>query len=566
MAESNADRHNSRYIVASIYTQARGNSIARFVSVASRASLHRVQVPAQFIEALLTGKSSAQQLRFDIEFESSPVNGQITVSDVIAVPLESYEGAEPVPTSIGAFFCEVEPFNFDAKVWFDSHRLRHRYSTTDLRTQLYYACIDILKVREDLPDNSDIFRVEAALHPSDVYLFDESISDDQWLLRATLCTSYFLNFEAPRKKVLLQIRSEVQRNNIARLRRALQTADAAAFFRSSGSDEAGRAQEEYAEPTELGPYQLSKRHPTYGAGCAGHREVSDASDLECARRELTEECGGARHPFVASFRQARLRRNSRALVGTAQELELPYIIFKEPNSFDVRKKYMVRLCDELSHLARSLESNSLFLTTDFPCKASSWTPHLQQLLDQADIDPQAFYESHSSGQLKFNKSSPISLTLKSNSDFIEAGGAWFLSRIKLEEPGLVAREDNADELVDAAAALAIQEEAAPGPVGGGWAARPAQGAGAVGGRWGGGAVRAAAGGGRDGRGGGGGGGVDRPGDGGGRGRVGTGDSGRGGGGGGGRGGRGGRGGIAPCRNWLATGACTYGNGCNFSHQ
>lgn len=551
MAESNANHHNGRYIVASIYTQARGNSIARFVSVASRASLHRVQVPAQFIAALLTGKSSAQQLQFDIEFESSPVNGQITVSDVIAVPLESYEGAEPVPTSIGAVFCEVEPFNFDAKVWFDSHCLSHRYSTTDLRTQLYYACKDILKAREDLPDNSDIFRVEAALHQSDVYLFDESISDDRWLLRATLCTSYFLNFEAPRKKVLLQIRSEVQRNNIARLRRALQTADAAAFFH-----EAGHAQEEYAEPTELGPYQLSNRHPIFGAGCAGHREASDASDLECARRELKEECGGDRHPFVASFRQARLRRNSRALVGTAQELELPYAIFKEPNSFDVRKHYMVRLCDELSHLARSLESNSLFLTTDFPCKAASWSPHLQQLLDQADIDPDAFYESHSSGQLKFNKSSPISLILESNSDLIEAGGAWFLSRIKLEEPGLVAREDNVDELVDATAALAIQEEAAPGPVG----------ARAVGGRWGGGAVRAAAGGGRNGRGGGGGGGVDRPGDGGGRGRVGNGDYGRGWGGGGSRGVRGGRGGIAPCRNWLATGACTYGNGCNFSHQ
>jgi hypothetical protein len=379
-----------------------------------------------------------------MQFRRRSRSDQLFIFQVAAVPPD--DATEPIPTSIRVAFTAVEPFDYLAGVWTNSHRLAHRYATSDLRLKLYYKCISILRESDDLPDDCDFFRVQAEIHQSDSDLFDESVSDDRWLLRATLRTSYFLSFEAPHKNVIARMTTQVQRNNIARLRRALSLASCGAQTTQATLD-----------PTALNPYPITPWHLIFGAGCGGHREVLDVSDLETALRELIEECGSVEHIYVKSFQMARSKRSASGMVGTAQELELPYHVCKELDSFDTPKVYMVKLGDELDTVVSSLDPSSLRLTTLVPCKASSWSPHLQQLLDEADSDPAAFYASHQSGRLVFNMNSPISLTLLSNSEYIEKGGSWFLHLVNHEAAAQFANKDSVNELTDAAAALVLQD-------------------------------------------------------------------------------------------------------------
>jgi len=430
MSGRNSHRFNGQYVVASIYNSPDG-ATAQFVSVRTHAVFRKIRVPPQFVETLLTGKSSPHQIRFRVQFESARSDNRLVVSDVIAVPLDEYEHAEPVPTVVNVSFSASEPFDFEANVWnADCHRLAHRFAASSLRVDLYYKCLSLLKEQGDLSDGAEAFRIECEVHPSDADLFDESISLERWLLRATLRTSYTLSQDQPEKRLVMRCRNEVQRRNIQRLRRALSAASSLPVSVSSLA-------EEQAETGESGPYALTEHHLIHGAGCRGHRESRDASDMLCALRELRSQNGSDDHPYVVSFQEARRRRNSGSPdnVGSARELELPYVLFKESNSFDTPKVYMVMVCDALKGLVQTLQPNFLLSTTAIPCKSSSWTPHLQHLLDEADRDPEDFYERHPGGLVGFNERSPMSLTLVPNTESFEAGGAWFLRHIHPERLG-----------------------------------------------------------------------------------------------------------------------------------
>jgi hypothetical protein len=130
----------------------------------------------------------------------------------------------------------------------------HRYilkwpqgiSTSSLRVELYDKCVRILKETEDIPDDSEFLRIEAAVHPSDADLFDGSVSLDRWLLRATLRTSYRFSYDRPNQRHLVQCRNEVHRRNIDRLRRALPV-----------QVPLGTTEGQLYRPSDLGSYQLT---------------------------------------------------------------------------------------------------------------------------------------------------------------------------------------------------------------------------------------------------------------------------------------------------------------------
>jgi hypothetical protein len=430
MSGRNSHRFNGQYVVASIYINPDG-ATAQFVSVRAHTVFRKIRVPPQFVETLLTGKSSPHQIRFRVQFESARADNRLVVSDVIAVPLDEYEHAEPVPTVVNVSLSASEPFDFEANVWSaDCHRLAHRFASSSLRVELYYKCLSLLKEQGDLSDGAEALRIEAEVHASDADLFDQSVSLERWLLRATLRTSYCLSLDQPEKRLVMRCRNEAQRRNIQRLRRALSAVSPLPEFASSLA-------EEHPETGESGRYARTEHHLIHGAGCRGHRESRDANDMLCALRELRTQHGSDDHPYVVSFQEARRRRNIASLdsIGSARELELPYVLFKEPDSFETPKVYMVMVCDALKGLAQTLQPNSLLSTTVIPCKSSSWTPHLQHLLDEADRDPEDFYERHPGGLVGFNERSPMSLTLVPNTESFEAGGAWFLRHIHPEHLG-----------------------------------------------------------------------------------------------------------------------------------
>jgi hypothetical protein len=309
---------NNQYVVATLYDElgfAHDQSAdAQIISVACPNSLHKVQVPSHLKDLFTAAKTSNFQLRFNLTFDF-PVGARLpVVATASIVPSQTYSSSQPIPTNVGCGFCVEEPFDFKTGKWQQCvSRLAAREGASDLKIDLYYKCIGLLRVRSILPHDSSIFRFSnQCFHHSDGDLL-QNVSHQRWLLRATLPTLYYRSCETGEPVSLLEMRSEIQHENIRRLQAAVRSA-----FN--------------------GHAQLARKGALVDfVQVAGRRSCQQSFDMDVVSDALKNARQGQGHPLAESFEAARRKYCS------TPKCELPFTITKKPNSFTVSKLYLVKI-------------------------------------------------------------------------------------------------------------------------------------------------------------------------------------------------------------------------------
>jgi hypothetical protein len=388
---------NGHYIVATLYDElCRSNEAAeaQLISVESPAGLRKVQVPAHLKQLLMTARTAATQLRFNLTFDM-PLGSRLPIiSSASLVPRHTYLAEAPIPTNVVCGFCLQEPYDVNTGKWLPNvYRLAARDGASELKIELYYKCVGLLRARSILPLDDDTFRFRTtAFHSSDADLL-QNVAHQRWLLRATLPTLYFRSCEGGQEKApLLTMRSEVQHENIKRLQNAVKSS--------------------FASCAKLGQRDALVNFVQVG----GRRRSCQESDMDLVLDVLKNARGGTGHPLIGSFEAARRRQCTAAMP------ELPFTIAKQPNSFSVLKVYLVKI-DERHNWRSRLSHDSLLMTTEYSCTGHLWTPNLQRLLDDMERrGPKEFSEIHAHGIQFKRENEPVSLCLQRQA--IE-GEHWF---------------------------------------------------------------------------------------------------------------------------------------------
>jgi hypothetical protein len=314
----NQSTANSQFVIATLYDELGiihdESADAQIIPVASPATMYKVQVPPHLKDLLTTARTSAHQLRFNLTFEFPDGARLPIVNSASLVPLEEYSALQPVPTMISCGFCLEEPFDFKTGKWLPKvSRLSAREGASDLKIELYYKCIGLLRSRSILQRDSPIFRFTTRrFHHSDGDLL-QNVSHQRWLLRATLPTLYFRSCEAKGPAALLEMRSEIQHENIKRLQAA---------FRSAFADHAKLA----CKGALVDVVQVGAR-----------RRCARVCDMDVVLHALKIARQDQEHPLTESFEAARRQ------YCPSSDYELPFTITKQPNSFTVNKLYLVKI-------------------------------------------------------------------------------------------------------------------------------------------------------------------------------------------------------------------------------
>jgi hypothetical protein len=368
---------------------------AHLVSVTNSTHVLRVKVPSRFHDLIEAAKSQATQTRFLFTVdtpEGAAADALPMVTDASVV--ESDGSEQPIVTQVGVWFCVEEPFDFSTGQWAPTlHGLRVRNSTTTVRGLVSEKCMQVLRQREQLDAGHPLFRFDAVddFRESDANLFDNLVSPQVWLNRATLPDIWRQsswgrkNAGRPFRLPSCPPRSD-QEANIQMLRESFISSCSAAFA----------AFQESATGSPFSRYFMSKS----GSNARDKHtllDVAGESHMDRVLRALQQDCWGDGHPFTASFEEARRLRNP---AGTVPEREIPFIITpKQVGSFRVVKQYVARIRGiDLS--GWDVSSGALVQTSAFDCRthdSSHWTPYFQNLMEEAETDPKQFRRAHANG-------------------------------------------------------------------------------------------------------------------------------------------------------------------------
>ena len=398
---------NGQYVVATLYDEFclfNEAAEAQLISVESPVGLHKVQVPPHLKQLLMAAKTSATQLRFNITF-GTPNGARLPmISSALLVPSDTYATAEPIPTMVACGFCLHEPFDFNTGQWLPNVScLCARETASEFRIELFYKCVGLLRSRSVLPLDNHAFRFKTTVfHPSDADLL-QNVSHQRWLLRATLPTLYFRSCEGGMEQAqVLTLRSDVQHENI----KQLQTSVRSLFASSAKLPQKDAFKDALVDFMQVG----------------GRRRDHQKNDMDLVLDVLRAARRGTGHPLIASFEDARKRHC------TSHMPELPFTITKQPDSFSVRKLYLVKI-DEGQRWRVSLRHDTLLMTTEFSCTGQLWTPHFKRLVDDMERSgPKEFSKLHPHGIAYKHENEPVSLCLQRQP--IE-GGHWFQRAIQV---------------------------------------------------------------------------------------------------------------------------------------
>jgi hypothetical protein len=380
-----------QYVVASFNLPSTpdADAPAQLVSVTNPTDVLAVAVSSRFHHLLAAAKAQATQTRFLFTVETpegAAAGAKPVVTDASLVELDGSE--QPIVTQVGCWFCLEEPFDFSTGQWAPTlHGFLIRNSTTAVRSLVSSKCSAVLRQREELDAGHALFQFDAVedFRESDADLFDNLVSPQVWLYRATLSDIWRQSAWGRARLPSCPPRSH-QEENIQLLRESFISSCSAAF--AAFQERATGAPDSQYFMSRTGSFHRDKHSLLNVAG---------ESHMDRVFRTLQQDCWGDGHPLTASFEEARRSRNP---AGTVPEREIPFIIHpKQAGSFHVGKEYVVRIrSNDLSGL--DVSSRALVQTTAFDCRThdcSHWTPHFQDLMTQAETDPRLFHRSHPTG-------------------------------------------------------------------------------------------------------------------------------------------------------------------------